>query len=190
VLSSIERTTKRRQTVSEREALNNLRLAEQIRAEVFNSIDDRWTWAGQAEVMIHAVSRQRSASFFENAFIGKLGLERVSKASRRGDARDSAGRHYELKHTVITETNDRCNFVQIRVSEVLEGYHLFVIDSFDDYRVYHFYLSATDMHDLQLSVAHSAGSDINKALRIGWYGNEMIEFKRKFLVSDDFMAEE
>jgi hypothetical protein len=73
------------------------------------------------------------------------GWEEVDPAIARGDARERNGKkqYFEMKSTIITQTNPNANFVQIRPHHKVDGYQLFVVDV--DYSVVHYRLTKYQM---------------------------------------------
>jgi len=112
------------------------------------------------------------------------GWEKVSEKQERGDAKEPEGRrrHFEMKTTMVTESNGEANFVQIRPHHGVDGYPLFVVDR--DYSVVHYYLTKAQM-DAELEkcgrLAHgtiSGGGKRRKhaewAIRFKWSQNDPI----------------
>lgn len=87
---------------------------------------------------------QSYGSRLERRFIREFGWEGVSSRIGRGDAVDPAtGEHYEIKTTLITRSNNRANFVQLRSHQDIAGYHCFIIE--EDARIHHLYLTKEQM---------------------------------------------
>lgn len=83
----------------------------------------------------------------ESYVVENFGWTPVAATENLGDARNEHnGEHYEIKATYITSTNRNANFLQIRLTQNLEGYHLFVIDATTpDYETTHYYLTHDEM---------------------------------------------
>ncbi len=70
------------------------------------------------------------------------GWDKVGAGMARGDAKTKDG-FFEIKTSMITPTNPRANFVQIRPAHNMDGYHLFVVES--DFTLVHMTLSVAQM---------------------------------------------
>ena len=70
--------------------------------------------------------------------------KKISPALDRGDATNGR-EYYEIKVSVLTGSNDSLNIVQIRPWQKIDGYHIFIIDSENDFQIYHLFLSPEDM---------------------------------------------
>lgn len=93
----------------------------------------------------------------------------------RGDVVDASGRYFEVKVTLITESNPGANFVQIRPHQDIAGYHCFVVQQ--DYTVVHLRLTKAQMarelaalgssaHGTTTAVARNGTREL--AIRLAW----------------------
>lgn len=119
----------------------------------------------------------------EKWLINEWGWEPVSSKQNRGDSRDPvSGEYFEIKCSIVTDNNVRANFVQLRPHQDISGYHLFVIDANNDYKVVHFYLTKQQMNEEIALVgenSHGTGAENGAnaknrepAIRIEWSKNE------------------
>ncbi len=87
----------------------------------------------------------QSASIrIQNYIIKKSLFRKLPPSLDRGDATDGR-RFYEIKVSVLTNTNDIMNVVQIRMWQKIDGYQIFAIDSLDNFTIYHFFLTKNEM---------------------------------------------
>ena len=129
---------------------------------------------------------QSSGARFQNRIFESLGWEPVDQKLGKGDVKNSMNQHFEVKATVITTSNSSANIVQIRPWQEISGHYIFVIDSFNDYKVDTFFLSKSDMNkEVELCANHSHGTKIiNKennhiewSIRIPWNKEDKV-YKR------------
>lgn len=93
------------------------------------------------------------------AFLCTLhGWKKIAASLDRGDALDRAGKHHEVKATIITASNAEANFVQIRPHQDITGYHMFVVDR--AYELHHFILTKAEMaEELALCGGRAHGTE-------------------------------
>lgn len=119
----------------------------------------------------------------EKWLINEWGWEPVSSKMNRGDSRDpKTDEYFEIKCSIVTDNNVRANFVQLRPHQDISGYHLFVIDANNDYKVVHFFLTKEQMNEEIALVgenSHGTGAENGAnaknrepAIRIEWSKNE------------------
>lgn len=80
-------------------------------------------------MLMQMLTAQSYGSRIQNRFIKELGLKKVSAGENMGDCVDNMGDFYEVKCSIITVTNTRLNFVQIRPWQKIKGYFGIAIDT-------------------------------------------------------------
>lgn len=120
---------------------------------------------------------QSSGLRIQNYIFRALGWQAIPSSLNKGDVKNSLGQYFEVKISQITTSNNSANIVQIRLWQNISGHHIFVIDSFKNYKVTHFSLSKYEMaQEVKLcgnsahgtSEANILNSNIEWAIRIPW----------------------
>jgi len=109
----------------------------------------------------------------QNYLFDKLGWERVPAHLDKGDVRNSLGQYFETKVSLITPKNQAVNIVQVRPWQQISGHHIFVVDTTNQYRLFHFSLSKNEMRaEIELignsahGTAKAVRDNINKEYRL------------------------
>jgi len=117
-----------------------------VRSEAYNDpeygFDDDWQ-TFMSKMML--LTPQSQGARIQNYIIKTKGWEKVPSSLDRGDAINEYGEYVEIKTSVITSSNPYVNIVQIRLWQEIDGYHVFVIDSTNDFETVEFKLSKSDM---------------------------------------------
>jgi hypothetical protein len=80
-------------------------------------------------VVMQMLTAQSYGSRIQNRFIKELKLEKIPASANMGDCKDNFGDFYEVKCSIITVTNTKLNFVQIRPWQKIKGYFGIAIDT-------------------------------------------------------------
>jgi hypothetical protein len=82
----------------------------------------------------------------QNYLFRRLGWKPVDQKLDKGDVVNSLGQHFEVKVSLITETNSQVNMVQIRPWQDISGHYIFVVDTTAvGWPLTHFFLSRNEM---------------------------------------------
>ncbi len=142
---------------------------------------------------------QSYGSRVQNKLIESLNFTKVEAKLDKGDYKDGFGQHYEVKISLITETNEALNMVQIRPWQKIYGYICIAIDLRDiDPKIYTFKLTKKEMEKeciaMNASSAHGTKKAIednkNVELRLGLTINDenthFLRWKKKYLTKFNF----
>ena len=142
---------------------------------------------------------QSYGSRVQNKLIESLNFTKVDQKLDRGDYRDQFGDHYEVKISLITETNNALNMVQLRPWQDIKGYICIAIDLRGiEPEIYTFKLDKDQMMNecekMNASSAHGTKNAVEKnenvELRLGLIVNEknkhFIRWKETYLTEYDF----
>lgn len=105
-------------------------------------LDDEW---GLFMRKMRLLNPQAYGGRIQNYLFSKLGWERVPSSLDKGDVRNSIGQYFEAKVSLITPKNRAVNIVQVRPWQQVSGWHIFAIDTTNQYKLYHFALSKNEM---------------------------------------------
>jgi hypothetical protein len=129
------------------------------------------------------LTSQSSGARLQNYIFRSFGWESVDQKLDRGDVKNNLGQYFEVKVSMITTSNNTANIVQIRPWQNISGHHIFVIDSKNDYKVTHYYLSKSEMKtEVEMCANHSHGTkESNKennhiewSIRIPWRESDKV----------------
>jgi hypothetical protein len=121
------------------------------------------------------LTSQSWGSRVQNYLAAFYGWSSVDQREERGDVITDRGEHAEVKVTMVTASNTKVNFVQLRPYQNIDGYRLFVVDR--DYSIHRFDLTAQQMTaeiDAIGDVAHGSRSrrdgkaDCEYVIRFDW----------------------
>ena len=126
---------------------------------------------------MRVLTSQSNGSRIQNYIFKAFGWEKVDQKLDKGDVKNNLGQYFEVKVTTITTSNNTANIVQIRPWQKISGHHIFVIDSLNEYRVTHYFLTKSEMKtEIEYCANHSHGTkESNKenhhiewSIRIPW----------------------
>jgi len=168
----------KKSAVSDYELDKAIKVLDIVREEAVNDynygFDDDWdTFMKKMRIL----TSQSSGARIQNYIFKAFGWEKIPANLNKGDVKNSIGQYYEVKATMITTSNTSANVVQIRLWQDVSGYHVFVIDSTNNYKLTHFQLSKNEMkQEVEMCASQAHGTkEINKAnhhieyaIRIPW----------------------
>lgn len=140
------------------------------------------------------LTAQSWGSRVQNYLAAFYGWTKVDQRDDRGDVTTTDGAHAEVKVTMVTASNPKVNFVQLRPYQDIDGYRLFVIDR--DYSIRRFDLTKAQMSTEIAAigeVAHGSLSrrngkdDCEYAIRFDWNADNAIRkrWEKTYLVASD-----
>ena len=151
------------------------------------------------------LTSQSSGARMQNYIFKAFGWTKIPANLNKGDVKNSLGQYYEVKATTITTSNKSANIVQIRLWQNVSGYHIFVIDSTNDYKLTHFQLSKNEMkQEVEACASQAHGTkEINQAnhhvewaIRVPWkkgdkvYDRWMNRYKQDTNLDKDIIDED
>ncbi|MFH0808679.1 MAG: hypothetical protein V1888_03650 [archaeon] len=151
------------------------------------------------------LTSQSSGARMQNYIFKAFGWEKIPANLNKGDVKNSIGQYYEVKATTITTSNTTANIVQIRLWQSVSGYHVFVIDATNDYKLTHFQLSHNEMkQEVEECASQAHGTrEINEAnhhvewaIRVPWvegdkvYDRWMERYKQDTNLDEDIIDED
>jgi hypothetical protein len=117
----------------------------------------------------------------ESYIIEKFGLKRISSTKGLGDFEDTFCNKYELKISLLTETNENLNLVQIRTWQDVQGYLCIAIDTRETpIKLYAFQLTKQQMID-ELSIMNATSAHGTKKANTS---NQNVELRTSILIKD------
>lgn len=142
---------------------------------------------------------QSYGSRVQNKLIESLNFKKVDPKLDKGDYKDKFGHHYEVKISLITETNDALNMVQLRPWQDIKGYICIALDLRDvNPNIYTFMLDKKQMQEecnlMKATAAHGTKNAIenndNVELRLGLIISEknehFLRWKQNYLTEYNF----
>jgi hypothetical protein len=139
---------------------------------------------------------QSYGSRIQNYIADQYGLTLVKQTTDKGDFVNSMGQHYEIKVSLVTDSNPRLNLVQIRPWQIISGYYFVAIDTRrNPFKVYVFMLSKNEMaiecakhassaHGTKTAVAGNANKELRMDVPIR-EGNDLFEeWRSRYLQPD------
>lgn len=141
---------------------------------------------------------QSYGSRIQNKLIKSLGFSKVDQRLDKGDYKDQFGHHYEVKISLITETNNSLNMVQIRPWQEIKGYICIAIDLREDPKIYTFKLNKEEMkaecelmkassaHGTKNAVKNNENIELRMGLKIDLKNKDFLRWKEKYLTDYEF----
>lgn len=145
----------------------------------------------------YLLNPQQWGGLIRSYLFHRLGWTKVKDTEDRGDVRNTLGQYFEVKVSMITPKNAAINVVQIRLWQNISGYHIFVIDTTNHFKLYHFSLSKSEMKQEDNLLGHSAHGtqqaiihNVNKERRfsVPWdlTNEHLTRWKQNYLQVDTF----